>query len=206
MALAVPLMAAAPMARSQTPPAGASLTVLVVGDSLAAEYGIARGTGWVPLLAARVHERYPKYQVVNASISGDTTSGGVSRLPPLLAEHKPAVVVLELGANDALRGLPIRMTHDNLESMVRSAQAAGARPVLVGMQIPPNYGRQYTEQFKAVFGDVARDGKAALVPFFMAGIADKPTLFQADGLHPNENAQQQLLENVWPAIESQLKK
>lgn len=178
--------------------------MLVVGDSLAAEYGIARGTGWVPKLAARVQEQYPKYAVLNASISGDTTSGGVSRLPGLLAAHRPAVVILELGSNDALRGLPLTLTESNLRTMSQAALAAHTKLVIVGMQIPPNYGRNYSEQFKAIFSKVAQDNHAALVPFLMDGIAEDRTAFQADGLHPNEGAQQRLLENVWPAVHSTL--
>ena len=129
----------------------AQRTVLVVGDSLAAEYGIKRGTGWVPLLSARLSEQYPKYKVVNASISGDTTSGGVARLPALLRQHEPAVVVLELGSNDALRGLPLNMTEQNLRTMAQAARKAEADVVIVGMQIPPNYGRDYTQRFAQVF-------------------------------------------------------
>jgi acyl-CoA thioesterase-1 len=179
--------------------------VLVVGDSLAAEYGLTLGTGWVPLMAQRITEQYPKYQVINASISGDTTSGGVSRLPPLLSRYRPAVVMLELGSNDALRGLPADMTDKNLREMTQAAKQVGARVVLVGMQIPPNYGRQYADQFKAVFGDVAKATNAALVPFLMEGVAADRRLFQSDGLHPNEGAQKQLLENVWPAMKAQLR-
>jgi acyl-CoA thioesterase-1 len=178
--------------------------VLVVGDSLAAQYGLTLGTGWVPLMAQRITEQYPKYQLINASISGDTTSGGVTRLPPLLSRYKPAVVMLELGANDALRGLPAAMTERNLREMTQAAKKVGAKVVLVGMQIPPNYGRQYTEQFKALFGDVAKTENVALVPFLMEGVAADRNLFQSDGLHPNESAQKRLLENVWPAMKAQL--
>ncbi|SEI41588.1 acyl-CoA thioesterase-1 [Achromobacter sp. NFACC18-2] len=175
-------------------------TVLVVGDSLSAEYGIKRGTGWVPLLSARISEQYPKFQVVNASISGDTTSGGVARLPALLRQHAPAVVVLELGANDALRGLPLNMTEQNLRTMAQAARKADADVLIVGMQIPPNYGRDYAQRFAAVFSKVAKDEKARLVPFLMEGIATNRAMFQADGIHPNEDAQPQLLDNVWPAL------
>ncbi|KNY08448.1 GDSL family lipase [Achromobacter piechaudii] len=175
-------------------------TVLVVGDSLSAEYGIKRGTGWVPLLAARVSEQYPKYQVVNASISGDTTSGGVARLPALLRQHAPAVVVLELGSNDALRGLSLTMTEQNLRAMTQAAKAADAKVVIVGMQIPPNYGRDYTQRFAQLFDTVAKDENAQLVPFLMEGMALNRAMFQADGIHPNEDAQPQLLDNVWPTL------
>ncbi|MFF7397853.1 arylesterase [Achromobacter sp. NPDC008082] len=178
----------------------ASRTVLVVGDSLSAEYGIKRGTGWVPLLSARVSEQYPKYQVVNASISGDTTSGGVARLPALLRQHAPAVVVLELGSNDALRGLSLSMTEQNLRAMTQAAKKADAQVLIVGMQIPPNYGRDYTQRFAQLFPTVAKDENARLVPFLMEGIATNRAMFQADGIHPNEDAQPQLLDNVWPTL------
>ena len=178
----------------------ASRTLLVVGDSLSAEYGIKRGTGWVPLLSARVSEQYPKYQVVNASISGDTTSGGMARLPALLRQHAPAVVVLELGANDALRGLPLSMTEQNLRAMTQAAKQAKAEVLIVGMQIPPNYGRDYSQRFAQLFSTVAKDEKARLVTFLMEGIATNRVMFQADGIHPNEDAQPQLLDNVWPTL------
>ncbi|AVJ30996.1 arylesterase [Achromobacter spanius] len=176
----------------------------MVGDSLSAEYGIKRGTGWVPLLSARISEQYPKFQVVNASISGDTTSGGVARLPALLRQHAPAVVVLELGANDALRGLPLNMTEQNLRSMTQAARKADADVLIVGMQIPPNYGRDYAQRFAAVFSNVAKNENARLVPFLMEGIATNRAMFQADGIHPNEDAQPQLLDNVWPALRPML--
>jgi len=190
-------------AHAQTAPTAegsASRTVLVVGDSLSAEYGIKRGTGWVPLLSARVSEQYPKYQVVNASISGDTTSGGMARLPALLRQHAPAVVVLELGSNDALRGLSLTMTEQNLRAMTQAAKQAEAKVVIVGMQIPPNYGRDYAQRFAQLFSTVAKDEKARLVPFLMEGIATNRAMFQADGIHPNEDAQPQLLDNVWPTL------
>ncbi|WP_046804972.1 arylesterase [Achromobacter sp. LC458] len=182
-------------------PGSAPRTVLVVGDSLAAEYGIKRGTGWVPLLAARVSEQYPKYQVVNASISGDTTSGGVARLPALLRQHAPAVVVLELGSNDALRGLSLTMTEQNLRTMAQAAKQAEAKVVIVGMQIPPNYGRDYSQRFAQLFSTVAKNENARLVPFLMEGMATNRAMFQADGIHPNEDAQAQLLDNVWPTLQ-----
>ncbi len=193
-----------PAAHAQTapPPAGSGKPViLVVGDSLSAEYGIERGSGWVALLARRLPERYPNYQVVNASISGDTTSGGLARLPALLSRHRPAVVILELGSNDALRGLSLDMTERNLRAMAQAAREAGARVLVVGMQIPPNYGRDYTQRFMRLFPTVAEAEEAALVPFLMDGIATDRAMFQPDGIHPNEQAQQALLENVWPALE-----
>ena len=177
--------------------------ILVVGDSLSAEYGLKRGTGWVALLEQRLAERKISARVVNASISGDTTSGGRSRLQALLIQHKPAVVVIELGANDALRGLPLGMTQDNLTQMTIASQKAGARVLLVGMQMPPNYGREYADRFAGMFEHVARAHKAPLVPFLLKGVADAPDamrLFQADRIHPREEAQAAMLDNVWPEL------
>ena len=174
--------------------------LLIVGDSLSAEYGLQRGTGWAALLQQRLDARQPGWQVVNASISGDTTAGGQSRLPALLQQHRPAVVVIELGGNDALRGLPLEMTRDNLASMARAARQAGARVLLLGMQVPPNYGARHAEQFRQLYAEVAKAEKATLLPFFLAGVADgaDPTaLFQADRIHPNEAAQPRMLDNVW---------
>ena len=183
-------------------------TLLVVGASLSAEYGLARGAGWVALLQARIDEQKLPYAVVNASISGDTTSGGRSRLPALLAPPRPDVVVIELGGNDALRGLPLSMTQDNLTAMVRAAKAAGARVLLVGMQVPPNYGRKYGDDFAALFGGVARAESVALVPFLMKGVADAPdaeALFQPDRIHPKAEAHPRILDNVWPVLRPLLK-
>ena len=177
--------------------------VLVVGDSLSAEYGLARGSGWVAMLERRLAEQKLPWRVVNASISGDTTSGGRSRLPALLAEHRPRVVVLELGGNDALRGLPLAMTEANLKAMAQASKAAGARVLVAGMQVPPNYGRRYAEQFAGLFANVAKAEGAALVPFFLAGVADVPeadSLFQADRTHPTAEAQPRMLANVWPVL------
>jgi acyl-CoA thioesterase-1 len=189
-----------------TPPSAGAPRLLVVGDSLSAEYGIARGTGWVPLLQERLRKAGYPYQVVNASISGDTTSGGVSRLAGLLTQHKPEVVVVELGANDALRGLALSMTERNLDKLVADSKESGARVLLTGIQIPPNYGRDYTDRFNAIFGKVAKAHQAALVPFFMEGIADQRDQFQADGIHPVAAAQPKLLDNVWPRLEPLLKR
>jgi acyl-CoA thioesterase-1 len=181
-------------------------TILVVGDSLSAEYGLKRGTGWVALLQARLAQRH--VSVVNASISGDTTAGGRSRLPALLTTHKPGIVILELGGNDALRGLPLDTTRANLEAMARAAKASGAKVLVVGMQVPPNYGRQYAEQLSALFGAVAKAQGAALVPFLLKGVADGPhadAMFQADRIHPKEAAHPIMLGNVWPALEPLLR-
>jgi acyl-CoA thioesterase-1 len=177
--------------------------VLIVGDSLSSEYGLRRGTGWVALLENRLQaERLPA-RVVNASISGDTTAGGRSRLPALLRTHRPAVVVIELGGNDALRGLPMQTTRDNLRSMVQASQQAGARVLLVGMEMPPNYGARFAQEFRQVFADVARSDNVPLVPFLLKGVADGPdplALFQSDRIHPNEAAQAIMLDNVWPSL------
>jgi len=204
------LLAAAPGAWAQTPAHAAQGgdTILVVGDSLSAEYGLKRGTGWVPLLEKQLASEKKSAKVVNASISGDTTSGGRSRLPALLAQHKPAVVVLELGGNDALRGLPLDMTEQNLSAMTQAAKKAGARVLLVGMQVPPNYGSAYAASFSGLFPKIAKTEKVALVPFFLKGIADAAdpvAAFQADRIHPNEQSQARMLANVWPELKKLLK-
>jgi acyl-CoA thioesterase-1 len=188
--------------------ATARQTVLVVGDSLSAEYGLARGSGWVALLERRIAELKLDAAVVNASISGDTTSGGRSRLPELLARHRPTQVILELGGNDALRGLPLDMTRGNLSEMARAAKAAGAKVLLVGMQVPPNYGRQYGADFTALYASVAKAEGAALVPFLLKGVADaaqSEALFQADRIHPNAKAQTAMLDNVWAGLKPLLR-
>lgn len=174
-----------------------------MGDSLSAEYGLPRGSGWVALLERQLARDRPGWEVVNASVSGDTTSGGRSRLPALLRQHQPAVVLIELGGNDALRGLPLQMTRDNLLEMTRMAKAAGARVLIAGMQVPPNYGRQYAQDFQALFAEVARAERSALVPFLLAGVADVPeadSLFQADRIHPSAAAHPRMLANVWPVL------
>jgi len=181
---------------------------VVVGDSLSAEYGLKRGSGWVALMEQRLAQEKIKATVVNASISGDTTSGGRSRLPALLTQHRPTLVVIELGGNDALRGLPLAMTQDNLQVMTQTAQAAGAKVLLLGMQVPPNYGQDYGKQFADTFVNVAKANKAALVPFLLKGVADGPQadkLFQADRIHPNEAAHPTILNTVWPAVKKLLK-
>ncbi len=191
-----------------TTSAAAPQRILVVGDSLSAEYGLARGTGWVALLQKQLARDKPGVQVINASVSGDTTSGGRSRLPALLQKHQPSHVIIELGGNDALRGLPLNMTQDNLQTMTRQAQAAGAQVILLGMQMPPNYGPDMAKQFEAAYAQVAKSQKVALVPFFLKGIGDDPDplkWFQADRIHPNEAAQPRMLANVWPTLKKQLK-
>ena len=182
--------------------------ILVVGDSLSAEYGLARGSGWVALLGQRLAREHIGATVINASISGDTTSGGLSRLPSLLREHRPDLVLLELGGNDALRGLPLTMTRANLAEMTRLAKAAHARVIVIGMQLPPNYGRAYGERFAALFADVATAEGAALVPFMLKGVADIPqaeAMFQADRIHPLASAHPRMLTNVWRVLEPLLR-
>ncbi len=181
-------------------PAG---TILIVGDSLSAEYGLKRGTGWVPLLEKKLAVEKITAKVVNASISGDTTSGGRSRLAALLKTHKPSIVVIELGGNDALRGLPLDMTEANLTAMTQAAKKSGAKVLLLGMQVPPNYGGAYGATFSGLFNKVAKAEKVALMPFFLAGVADVPDVaaqFQPDRIHPNEQAQPKMLANVWPEL------
>lgn len=201
--LAGPLALA--LASAQTTAEPAAQTILVVGDSLSAEYGLRRGSGWVELLNQRLATQKTGYQMRNASISGDTTSGGLTRLPAALAAHRPAIVILELGANDALRGLSLDMTRSNLARMIELSQQAQARVLLVGMQIPPNYGPRYTEQFTALFQDLAREHEVGLVPFLLEGIALNRGQFQADGIHPHEDAQPQLADTVWSQLEPMLK-
>ena len=202
LAWAGSVLASEPAAASVTR-APLAQTLLVVGDSLSAEYGLARGSGWVALLEARLVQNKLATRVVNASISGDTTAGGRSRLPALLATHRPRVVVIELGGNDALRGLPLSSTQANLQAMAAAAQASGARVLILGMAVPPNYGRQYSEDFIALFGKVAKAHGAALVPFLLAGVADVPQadeLFQPDRIHPKAQAHPRMLDNVWPVL------
>ncbi|MCZ4314989.1 arylesterase [Comamonadaceae bacterium G21597-S1] len=181
----------------------AASTILVLGDSLSAEYGLRRGSGWVALLEHKLRSESISAQVVNASISGDTTSGGRSRLPALLEQHKPSHVIIELGGNDALRGLPLQMTQDNLGHMTDLARQAGAKVVLVGMQVPPNYGSDYANRFAGLFEEAARSHGAALVPFLLKGVADgndATRLFQSDRIHPTAQAQPIMLANVWPVL------
>jgi len=181
--------------------------ILVVGDSLSAEYGLRRGSGWVGLLEQRLAKEKISARVVNASISGETTSGGRSRLPALLEQHKPTHVIIELGGNDGLRGLPIAGTEANLAQMTLASQRAGAKVLLVGMQVPPNYGTDYSNKFSAMYEKVAKQHKAELVPFLLKGVADIPDaarLFQPDRIHPREEAQGPMLDNVWPHLKKLL--
>lgn len=184
----------------------ASKTVLVLGDSLSAEYGIARGAGWTTLLEQRLKAEKIDAKIVNTSISGETSSGGKARLPSLLQQHRPAVVVIELGANDGLRGLPLTSTEANLRTMITESQKAKAKVLLIGMQIPPNYGRHYTEKFSALYGKLAQETQAALVPFLLQDIADQPQLFQSDRIHPLAEAHPTMLNNIWPHLKPLLTK
>jgi acyl-CoA thioesterase I len=174
--------------------------LLVVGDSISAGYGLAPGTGWVDLLAARLKERGYPQQVVNASISGDTTAGGRARLPALLAQHRPAIVVIELGGNDGLRGGALKATRENLDAMITAAQRAGAKTLLIGMRLPPNYGGAYTREFEALFAAAAGAHKVPLLPYFFDGFGEKNEMFQPDRIHPTAAAQPLLLDNVWPRL------
>lgn len=183
-------------AQAQQPTQTITERILIIGDSLSAEYGLKRGTGWVELMKQSLAKTHPSAEIINASISGDTTSGGVSRIKALLARTKPNIVLIELGANDALRGLPLSLTRNNILEMVRLAKETGAQVLLAGMQIPPNYGTEYTTAFRELFAQIAQSEQTGLVPFFLEGIADRPEMFQADTIHPNEQAQPILMGNV----------
>ncbi len=186
---------------------GQEKTVLIVGDSLSAEYGLTRGTGWVDLMAQQAKKESIDVKWVNASISGDTTSGGVTRLPSLLKLHQPSLVVIELGGNDALRGLDMGMTQANLMSMVKASQTAGAKVLVIAMQVPPNYGANYLKQMSAAYEKVRQNSGAQLNQQFLKGVADDPDplkWFQADRIHPNEKAQPMMMRNVWPQLKKML--
>ena len=180
--------------------------LLVVGDSISAGYGLTAGQGWVQLLADKLLADGYRYNVVNASISGDTTAGGRARIAALLKAHRPAVVVVELGGNDALRGGNLGATRANLDAMVGDAQAAGAKVLIAGMQLPPNYGPAYVNEFNGLFGAVAKSRKAALVPYVFEGFGDDLAQFQADRIHPTAAAQAKILANVWPTLAPLLRK
>ena len=181
-------------------------TILVLGDSLSAALGIRPEQGWVALLAQRLQAQGYGYQIVNASVSGETTSGGLERLPRALQLHQPGTVILELGANDGLRGLPVDETRENLAHMVRLSQAAGARVLLVGMRIPPNYGPRYTESFARMFPELANQYHLPLVPFLLEKVALDPTRMQQDGMHPNARGEPPVLDTLWPYLKPLLKK
>jgi acyl-CoA thioesterase I len=195
------LIVASASARAEAP------VILVFGDSISAGYGLARvDQGWVELLKTRLSSQGYGYQVVNASVSGETTAGGLARLPRALELHHPKILILELGGNDGLRALPIPQMRANFTQMIELATAAGAKVMLLGMRMPPNYGQQYTDQFAMVFSDLARDKKLPLVPFLLTDIALSPTLLQGDDIHPNAAGQPVLLENVWPTLKPLLQK
>ncbi len=175
-------------------------TLLVVGDSISAAFGLDSRQGWVALLEKRLADEGFEHKVINASISGDTSAGGAARLPALLAEHKPELVIIELGGNDGLRGQAPAQLQQNLASMVENAQQAGAKVLILGMRLPPNYGARYTTAFAQVFSDVAEQKQVPLVPFFLEGVGGVPGMMQSDGIHPTEGAQPLLLENAWPAL------
>lgn len=206
--VALALLATIPFGTASTPVAAQSSPprLLVLGDSISAEYGLKRDAGWVKLLEARLRAQGYAYDVVNASISGETTSGGLARIDELLKRLKPTVVVVELGGNDGLRGLQMPATEQNLDAIVTRSQQAGARVLLVGMQLPPNYGKAYGERFAALFPALAKRHQTALVPFFFEGFGDRFELFQPDRIHPTEAAQARLLDNVWPALTPLLKR
>jgi acyl-CoA thioesterase-1 len=194
------LMVASVSARAETP------VILVFGDSISAGYGLARvEQGWAALLQTRLRDQGYGYQVVNASVSGETTAGGLARLPRALALHQPKIVILELGGNDGLRALPIAQMRANLGRMADLAAAAGAKVLLLGMQMPPNYGPDYTDQFRRCYGELARDKKLPWVPFLLQDIALAPAFMQADGIHPNALGQPKLLDNVWPSLQPLLR-
>lgn len=187
------------------PAHSASKTLLLLGDSLSAEYGLPRGTGWASLLAQQLRDDKLEATLVNASISGETTAGGKARLPALLAQHKPAILILELGGNDGLRGLSLPATQANLREMVTMASRAGARTLLVGMQVPPNYGPDYSKRFTAMYETLGKDKGVKLVPFLLNGLDDTDRWFQPDRIHPNREAQSVMLRNVWPVLKPMLK-
>lgn len=178
----------------------AARTLLVVGDSLSAAYGMDVNSGWVTLLRQRLEREKLDYQVVNASISGDTTANGLARLPRLLAAYQPAIVIIELGGNDGLRGLALEQMKHNITAMVTKAKARHAQALLVGMQLPPNYGNHYIERFRRIYREIAAEQHVGLAPFLLDGVAANRALMQPDGIHANAKAQQKLLENVWPHL------
>ncbi|WP_417597138.1 arylesterase [Oceanospirillum sp.] len=179
--------------------------ILILGDSISAGYGLRQGEGWVSLLEKRLQTQNYSYRVINASISGETTQGGLARLPELLRQHQPDLVLLELGGNDGLRGLPLHLMQNNLSRMIDISRQASAQPLLLGIQLPPNYGRRYTTAFAATYPQLAEQKKIPVVPFILEKIAIYPDLMQSDGVHPKAEAQRQLLDNIWPALEALLK-
>ena len=183
----------------------ASKTLLVLGDSISAEYGLPRESGWVSLLQKRLSDDKLAVNVVNASISGETTAGGLTRLPALLQQHKPALLIIELGGNDGLRGLSLAATQANLREMIKTAERIGARVLLLGMRVPPNYGPDYSKRFAAMYQGLGRERNVKLVPFLFAGLEDTERFFQQDRIHPNQRAQAVMLDTVWPVLRPLLK-
>lgn len=186
------------------PNAAFARTLLVLGDSLSAGFGIDINAGWVALLQQRLMQEQRDYNVVNASISGDTTANGLARLPPLLAKHRPHLVIVELGGNDGLRGLPLEQMKHNIDAIVAKAKASGANVLLLGVRLPPNYGPAYTEKFQQIYREVANERRVPLVPFMLNGVDTNPSLMQPDGLHPRAQAQTRILDNVWARLKTLL--
>jgi acyl-CoA thioesterase-1 len=195
------LLPALTLGKTTTDATAVPPVILVLGDSLSASYGLDRESGWVSLLEERLRERGMVFRVVNASVSGDTTAGGLTRLGPLLQDHAPALVLIELGANDGLRGLGFEIIRNNLAQMIERSRASGSSVLLTGLRLPPNYGAAYTDGFQAVFREVAKAESVPLVPDLLAGVAENWDLMQADGLHPTAEAQPRILDNVWPVLE-----
>lgn len=194
------IAATPPVDPAATAAAAAKPMIVVLGDSLSAEYGLPRDTGWVALMRQRLASERIDYSVANASISGDTTSGGLARLPLVMQRLKPSIVIVELGANDALRGVPLATTESNLRAIIAEIRKGNAKPMLVGMYVPTNYGPDYTQKFHGLYGRLSQELHTPLVPFLLAGLADKPDLFQSDQIHPTQQAQPLLLDNVWPTL------
>ncbi len=200
------LLALAALPASGTTATVPPRTILVLGDSVSAGYGLAIGEGWGSLLQGRLKTQGYGYRVVNASVSGETTTGGLARLPRALSVHRPQIVVLELGGNDGLRGLPLETSRANLEEMIQLSKAAGAQVVLLGMKMPPNYGPRYAQGFERTFAELARKHRLPFEPFFLDKIALVPGMLQADGLHPTAKAQPAMLDSVWPVLKPLLKR
>ncbi len=205
IALCASILAAGTRSTADAAQSSTASTLLVLGDSISAEYGLKRDSGWVRLLDTRLRKEGFRYDIVNASISGETTSGGLSRIDELLARLHPAIVIVELGGNDGLRGLSLPTTEQNLAAIIARSQKAGAAVQLIGMQLPPNYGKAYTDRFAAIYAQAAKRYRTSLTPFFFAGFAERYDLFQSDRIHPSEAAQVRLLDNVWPALRPLLK-
>lgn len=179
-------------------------TILVLGDSLSAEYGLSKNTGWVKLLSDQLTSQKPTLKIVNSSISGETTAGGLGRLEKLIVQYQPNLIIIELGGNDALRGLELEATKSNLKKMIEIAKRSDCQVLLLGMQIPTNYGKKYSQDFQKLYGDIASSTKVKLVPFFLDNVALNPNLFQADRIHPNEKAQKIMMQNVWAILKNML--